>query len=196
MKNDPVGAMERLWRRIQMAVGRGRVTTGNDSGNVQLLQVQLNGLETGDNRPRLAEFGFASMPPVGSDAIVLFIAGDRSNGVVVATGHQASRPKNLNPGESMLYDEWGKYIKLTESGGIVIEAKGADVTVNDAANVTINATTGVTMNTPFLKVTGDIIDNSGTNQHSLAQMRSIYNSHTHAGVTTGSGNTGTPSATE
>lgn len=189
-------AINRIYRRVMLTLGRGKITTGDDSGNVQKLQVQLGPLETRDNTPRVAEFGFASMPPNGTDAIVVFIGGDRSNGAIIATNHQASRPKNLNPGEAMLYDQWGKYIKLTESGGIVIEAKGADVTVNDAANVTINASTGVTMNTPFLKVTGDIIDNSGTNQHSLAQMRSIYNSHTHAGVTTGSGSTGTPSETE
>jgi hypothetical protein len=35
------------------------------------------------------------------------------------------------------------------------------------------------MVTPLLEVTGDIIDNAATNPHTMAQMRSIYNTHTH-----------------
>lgn len=144
------GAMTRFWRRIQLVVGRGRVTTSNDSGPVQLLQVRLGALETHDNTPRLAEFGLATRPPVGSDVVVLFLAGDRSNGVAVASGHQASRPTNLAEGESMLYDLWGKSIHLTENGGIVINANGAEVTVNGASTCTINASTKVALTSPLV----------------------------------------------
>lgn len=141
-----------------MMVGRGRKTTGDDSGNVQMLQVQLGSSDVRDNTPRLAEFGFSSMPPDGSDLIVLFVGGDRSNGVIIASGHIASRPQNLAPGESKLYCQDGKYVHMTAAGGIVIEAKGQPVTVNNASTVTINASSDVTVNVGgnlTANVTGD-----------------------------------------
>ncbi|PXW23414.1 phage baseplate assembly protein V [Paraburkholderia caballeronis] len=181
------GIMSRLARRVLLLVGRARVNLVNDGGAAQQVQVTVNELETIDNLNRLAEFGFTSVPPQGSDVAVVFIGGDRSNGVVVASGHQASRPRGLKAGETMIYTQDGKQIYLTASGGIVIEAKGQPVTINDASNVTCNcsgvfkvvAPGGVEFDTPTVKSTGDIVDHSGTNPNSMAQMRSIYNGHNH-----------------
>lgn len=194
------GIIERVARRVLLSLARALVTTVNDSGGVQMMQVKLNALETRDNTPRVAEFGLTSNPPVNSDAFVVFLGGDRSNGVVLGTVHQPSRPKNLASGETMIYSQDGKQIYLTASGGIFIDAKNQAVTVNNATTVTINAATKVRMVTPLLEVTGDIIDNAGSNAHNMAQMRSIYNTHTHpiANVQTGSStiNTNAPSQTE
>lgn len=180
------GMLLRFWRRIQLTVGRGRVTTSNDSKSAQILQVRLGALETRDGTPRLAEFGFTSRPPVGSDVVVLFIAGDRSNGVAVATGHQASRPTGLEEGEAMVYDLWGKSIYFTKAGGIVIDAKNTPVTVNNATTVTINATDEVVMNTPQLRVSGDIIAGGNVSDatRSMAADRVIFNAHTNGSGTT------------
>lgn len=173
------GITERVARRVLLSLARALVTTVNDSGGVQMMQVKLNALETRDNTPRVAEFGLTSNPPVNSDAFVVFLGGDRSNGVVLGTVHQPSRPKNLASGETMIYSQDGKSIYLTASGGIVVDAKNQAVTVNNATTVTINAATKVRMVTPLLEVTGDIIDNAGSNTHNMAQMRTIYDGHTH-----------------
>lgn len=179
---DDSNTLARFWRRIQLTIGRGRVTLVDDSQTVQRLQVQLNGLETRDETPRLAEYGFTSRPPVGSDVAVVFIAGDRSSGMAIASNHQASRPTGLKEGEVMLYDQAGKQIYLTADGGIVVEATNTEVTVNDATTVTINAANGVVMNTPTLtvngniKATGDIMDS----RRSMAADRALYNQHGHA----------------
>ncbi|HBD37517.1 MAG TPA: baseplate assembly protein, partial [Cupriavidus sp.] len=146
---------------------------------VQMMQVKLNALETRDNTPRVGEFGHASNPPVGSDAIVVFLGGDRSNGVVLGTVHQPSRPTGLAPGESMLYSQDGKRVYLTASGGIVVEAKNQAVTVNNATTVTINASAKVRMVTPRFECTGDIVDNCDTTGRSMAADRVIYDSHEH-----------------
>lgn len=187
--------LERAQRSIMALVGRGRVKFVDDSGVVQKIQVSMNGLETPDNRLRVAEFGYTSNPPEESDAIVLHVAGDRTGGAVIGTNHQPSRPTGLQPGETMLYSEDGKSVYLTASGGIVVEAKGQDVVVNDARNVTWNCTGdftqnvggkykvvaagGVEFDTSMVKSSGDMQDNFGTNSHTMAQMRSIYNTHTH-----------------
>ena len=82
-----------------------------------------------------------------------------------------------------------QYVQFNSSG--ITITSPVNVTVN-APTAIVNSSTSVTMNTPILKVSGDIIDNSATNTHSMAQMRSIYNSHTHSDPQ--GGNTGTPSS--
>lgn len=183
---DITGVMERLWRRVQLMSSWGRVTFSDDSNSAQLLQVKLNDSETRDDTPRIAEFGLTSRPPAGSDVLVVFLGGDRSKGVVVATAHQASRPKGLLTGETMLYDLWGKSVHLTKAGGIVVEAQGAPVTVNNATTVTINAADSVELVTPLLHVTGDIVADGNITDavRSMADDRKLFNSHTNGSGTT------------
>lgn len=184
--NDQVGVMERLWRRVQLMSSWGRITYSDDSKNAQLLQVKLNDSETRDDTPRIAEFGLTSRPPAGSDVLMVFLGGDRSKGVVVATAHQSSRPKDLAASETMLYDLWGKSVYLTQGGGIVVEAKGTPVTVNNATTVTINAADSVELVTPRLHVTGDIVaDGNITDSiRSMADDRKLFNQHTNGSGTT------------
>ena len=183
---DMTGVMERLWRRVQLMSSWGRVTFSDDSRSAQLLQVKLNDSETRDDTPRIAEFGMTSRPPEGSDVLVVFLGGDRSKGVVVATAHQGSRPKGLFAGETMLYDLWGKSVYLTKAGGIVVEAQGAPVTVSNATTVTINAADSVELVTPLLHVTGDIVadGNITDSVRSMADDRGLFNSHTNGSGTT------------
>ena len=183
---DITGVMERLWRRVQLMSSWGRVTFSDDSRSAQLLQVKLNDSETRDDTPRIAEFGLTSRPPDGSDVLVVFLGGDRSKGVVVATAHQASRPKGLLAGETMLYDLWGKSVHLTKAGGIVVEAQGAPVTVNNATTVTFNAADSVELVTPLLHVTGDIMadGNITDSVRSMAADRELFNAHTNGSGTT------------
>ncbi|OBU85878.1 phage baseplate assembly protein V [Chromobacterium subtsugae] len=178
--------IERLARRVWMLLGRGRITApASDGGPVQVLQVQMGRDETRDHLRRLADYGFTSHPPVGSDAVVLFPLGDRNNGVVVATNHQGSRMTGLKPGEVAIFDNRGQSVYLT-AGGIVVNGAGLPLTVNNTPTVTVNASAGVKLNTPELDVSGlikaggDIIDNAGSNAHSMAQMRGIFNGHNHA----------------
>ncbi|HCH7897808.1 TPA: phage baseplate assembly protein [Raoultella ornithinolytica] len=157
-------------------LGVGRITAMNDAGATQSVQYQTP-LEVASAH-RLAEFGFTSGLPVGTDVVLAFLGGDRSNPVVIATNHQGYRYSDLNPGETVMYNQWGLYIQLTEDG-ISIDAKGQDVTVNNAKNLTATATEQVKLITPKLLVTGDVIDNCETNDKTLKQLRDAYNDHDH-----------------
>ncbi|QRY02677.1 phage baseplate assembly protein [Raoultella planticola] len=157
-------------------LGVGRITAMQDTGGTQSLQYQTP-LEVASAH-RMAEFGFSSGLPVGTDVVLAFLGGDRSNPVVIATNHQGYRHSDLSPGETVMYNQWGLYIQLTEAG-ISIDAKGKDVTVNNARNLTATATEQVKLITPKLLVTGDVIDNCETNDKTLKQLRDAYNDHDH-----------------
>jgi len=105
----------------------------------------------------------------------------------VASTNQQYRHFGLNPGETVIYNQWGRFIKLTENG-IEVEAKSQPVTVSNATTVTINAAEGVLMNTPVLKVTGDVIDNCKSNTATLKQLRDGHNAHDHIVKNVQSGN--------
>lgn len=154
---------DHLYARITMLFGRGRVTGPvDDSGTVQMMQVQMSGLEVADERYRVAEFGFTSNPPIGSDVLALHIAGDRTAGAVIGTNHQPSRPTGLQPGESMLYSQDGKHVYITASGGIAVFANGQPVNVTGATTVTVNASqeislisqTKVAITAPMVSING------------------------------------------
>lgn len=171
------GQLARLYRQIKMVIGVGRVTGSHDGGSVQTVQYQTP-LEVRSDTPRLAEFGFSSGLPAGTDVVIGFLGGDRSSAVIIGSNHQSFRHVGLNSGETVIYSQWGQYVKLTEAG-IIIEANGQPVTVNNATEVTINASGKVRLNTPLLEVSGDIVDNAGSNGTTLKTLREAYNTHNH-----------------
>ena len=150
-------SIEAAARRLALVVGRGRIKQSDDSGPIQSLQVSLNSLETPDLR-RVSEFGHASWPPDGCDAIVLFIGGDRSNGVVIGTHDLSSRFKLETKGESALYDIFGKYIWLKKES-VEIECNDKPLLVKNTKKLTIEAgSDGME-----ITVTGNVVLNMGGN---------------------------------
>ncbi|MGF6792778.1 phage baseplate assembly protein V [Paraburkholderia sp. 35.1] len=164
-----------FWSLVR-SLGRGRLTRVDDSGPVQLVQMQLSQNETRDATPRLAEYGFESNPPAGSDAIAVFLAGNRTNGVVIACGNQQYRMRGLASGEVAISDNKGQSVYLSASG-IVVNGGGLPMTITN--------TPKITGDTPLMHFTGnvtadgDITDNVKTNSHSMATSRGIYDSHNH-----------------
>lgn len=117
----------RLARRVAMAVGLGRqMADTNETVSTPTLQVVLPGGEVRADVPLLQHYGFHSRPVPGSDVVTVFLAGDRSRGVAVATGDQRGRVTDLQPGEVCLYHpRTGSKILLAENGDIeIIPASG------------------------------------------------------------------------
>lgn len=153
--------------RLRLLVMRGRVELVDDSGPAQLVQVKVLKGWTQDKVPRLAEYGLHSNPPAGADAVLLFLAGNPGDGVVIATGHQQYR-LHLQPGEVALSDDQGQVVKLSRTGVEITAPLGLRIT----GDVT------VTGNTAF---TGQV----------RANGKRIDDSHKHTGVVAGSSNSGT-----
>lgn len=171
--------LERAWRRIQMIIGRGKVSSVNDGGRVQRVQVQINGLETRDNTPRLAEYGFASFPHPDCDAVLLFLGGDRSQGVIIATNDQRYR-LHLAEGEVAIHDDLGQKVHLTRAG--IVVSSPTKVTV-EALDAQVNVKTAEVVATTSASVTAPSISLGASGQSLLSFVTSafqaLFNGHTH-----------------
>ncbi|MBO9647353.1 MAG: phage baseplate assembly protein [Variovorax sp.] len=173
-------AIEKLWRRMLLVVGRGRITTGNDAGMVQTQQVKIGELETRDNTKRVAEYGFTSMPLPGCHAVVIFVGGDRSNGVIIGTNDQNHRLKNLQPGEAAIYTDLGQWFWMKRTG-IEIDGGGLPINVTNTPTVSVTATD--------IELAGNVAITGGTFTHNGSNVGAT---HKHGGVTAGGANTGGP----
>lgn len=190
--------------RILNMIGLGSATLVDDTGDHQLVQVTEGAIGTGykpriiDKVLRLSEFGFSSNPPLGSQVTMVRRNGERGASVIVATHHIPSRPKNLKPGDAILYDVRGAHVLLTDAG-IEIDAAGLDVTVKNAANISLQATTKVRIDAPDVECTGNLkvdklLTGDGTPVE-LGALRDAYNSHTHGGVKSGDDTSSGPTPT-
>ena len=192
MSGSNITALERIWRRLQMAIGIGRIQASNDSGLVQMVQVQFNAQDVRDNTPRVSEYGYASNPRPGAHAIFICVAGDRSNGVIIGTNDESARMKNLQVGEVAIYDDLGQSVYLTRTG-IVVNGAGMPITVDGSTifngSMTVNgvfhATGAVSSDA---SVTAPLV--SGTTDVKMAGKSGV--AHTHGGVQPGTGNSGGP----
>ncbi len=145
-------AVERLYRRVVNAVAIGRLNLVNDGGGTQSAQIQLSGLETRDGTPVMAHFGFSSVAPAGAIAVTIFGSGDRSKGVVVATGDAGTRPVGANAGETVVYNAFSMTITLAEAG-ITINGGGKPLKITNVPSIDLD--------TPVVQTTGNLVVGSG-----------------------------------
>ncbi len=116
-----------LSRRLRLLVSRGVVNFVNDSLKQQNLQISMLADETADDVERFQNYGHTSVPPAGSEAIVLSVGGVRQHLVAIAVDNRGARLANLESGDSALYHLEGHKILLTKEGVIRIECKKLEV---------------------------------------------------------------------
>lgn len=119
---------KQLKRKLQLLVSRAVVNIVTDSLRQQNLQINLLDGETADDVERFQNYGHTSVPPAGSEAIVLSVGGKRQHLVAVVVDSKSSRLKNLKSGDSSLYHLEGHYILLTENQLITLISKNLHAT--------------------------------------------------------------------
>ncbi|MFV2030587.1 phage baseplate assembly protein V [Neisseria sp. S1] len=130
------------------AAFRGKITLVVSSEPIQ--RVQLSGLaaETLQDLEHLQEYGFASNPPAGSEAVVIPLGGNTSHGVIVCSQHGSYRIKNLNPGETAIFNHEGAKIVIKQ--GRIIEADCDTYKIN-CKQYEVNAESSANFHTPTLE---------------------------------------------
>lgn len=165
-------AIIRLQSQMRRAFGLGKIRVTDDSGEQQRVQISINPggprelEEVIDGVPRMGHYGLAYCVPDGGEVVLVSLGGLRSMSVAIATGHRETRPRDLEPGEAMIYNALAEtYVKLCADG--TIKSKGTWLHEGD------------------FNATGDILDHVETNTATMKVHRDAFNTHKHGGVTAG-----------
>lgn len=178
--------LKEVKHKVLMMLGVGIIETVDDGPEIQRNQVTILDGETHGDYDRFQEFGFSSVPLPGCQAVIACVGGARSHGLIIATDDGRYRPVDLAPGETILYNYLGDYIKIDKDRKITVVANTeVDVT---APIVKVNASTRVDITSPQVNMTGNLqVDgnitcdgNVSDGDGSMTEMRGTYNSHTHA----------------
>lgn len=108
-------ALQGIRDRLAMMVGRGVLAALQADGG--LMRAALDGLpgEVLDDREYVLDYGMSSRAHPGAEALMLFLAGLRSNGVVVRLFDRRYSIK-LEYGEVAIHDDLGQKVHLTRTG--------------------------------------------------------------------------------
>jgi phage gp45-like len=187
--------------RLAQGIAKPRLGTvsGYDPGTYMVkVQLQPEGIETGWlplGSPGVGNgFGIFAGPGIGDQVEVQFPDGDLSSGVVSMRFYSdVARPVSVPSGEVWIVHQSGSFLKFHNDGSIEFKAAaGASYTATGHAfhgPVTMDQTLQVTQT---IIAGGNISDQNGA-KGTVQKIRDQYDTHTHGGVQTGSGNTSTPS---
>lgn len=114
--------IQRIINRLQMMVGKFRVDSVDDSGEIQLIKGDGLEGEVIEGIERVQNYGLSSNVPSGGEALVLFLGGNRDHGVAVAVDCGNCRINALQSGEVVVYSEHGQTVLLDKDGNIKIDA--------------------------------------------------------------------------
>ncbi len=173
-------AQRPLHRRLRALASRATIARVDDAPQLQQVQVTVMAGERLTGVQRLQYFGHSAVPPAGSTCLLVSIAGSRTHCIVIGGEHE-SRPRDLEPGESQVYNAAGDHIWLKANGEIAVKAS-----------------LKVTIDSPLVHCTGELTaagrihsataveDPLGT----IQEMRERYNTHGHTNVQNGGGTSG------
>lgn len=105
-----------LRNRVYTMITRAVIETVKDSGNMQLVKVNLLAGEARDDVERFQNFGFSSNPPDGSECVAVSIGGNRDHLIIIVADDRNSRVKGLLKGESVQYNDKGDKWHLKTDG--------------------------------------------------------------------------------
>ena len=143
-----------LLRRLDMMISRGVLRATSDGEGVQTMQIGLLEDEVADQVERFQTYGLSSVPPNGGDALVCFVQGNRDHGVVLSVNDRGSRPRGLNAGEVILYNDHNVSLRLTNEGKLLIDAE-EEITIK-AKKLIIAIEDEISIEAPTIKIKGDI----------------------------------------
>lgn len=126
-----------IWARVQLMIIKGALTLINGS------KAQAKGLEDEvlNNIQLITPAGFAHAPTNGSQAVMVFPAGDRSFGIAVVVG-DTRYTLELAAGGVGLHDPSGSFVRLNNDGGITLKPSGGMVKVEGDLHATGEITQG------------------------------------------------------
>lgn len=112
-----------LRQRVALMISRAVVALVSDGEALQRLNLNVLSGEIQTGIERWQNFGFTGHPlPGTTEAVVLYIGGDRDHPVVVAADSPTTRPTDVPAGGSAQYDVTGGRAELDAAGNWTVEA--------------------------------------------------------------------------
>ncbi|MDL2306620.1 phage baseplate assembly protein V [Desulfovibrio sp. OttesenSCG-928-C06] len=127
--------LRRIAAGIRNIVARSVVTMVDDERKMQEVQVLPLQGEVLDQAERWQDYGLSSHPPLGAEALLVFVGADRSHPAAVKVDDRRARPRGLKPGEVKVYQANGDYIHL--KNGNEVEVSTTTLTVKAAKSVSV-----------------------------------------------------------
>lgn len=160
------GMLRPIRTRIYTMISRAVVEfIRKDDTGMQVLKLQALALESRDGVEHFQPFGFGSVPPPGSEALVVCPGGNRSHMVAVVVDERVTRLKTLVAGEAALYNQ-------TNTAIVHVKATG---------EVEISGAVKVKLNTPAVELGPAAIEAVIKGN----TFQALFNAHTHIGSTAG-----------
>lgn len=162
-----MAGLKAVENRVRMMLARAIVSLVDDAAQAQALQVELLEGESQDGVERFQQYGLSAHPHPGAEALVAFVGGLRSHGVVLAVEDRRYRLKGLQQGEVALYDDLGNVVLLgrealtvTAVAKLRVEAPAVEIacetaTVDASDTVSMTAPGGVTI-AANVAIVGDV----------------------------------------
>lgn len=94
-----------------------------DKNKTQTIQTELQDGEVREKVERWQEYGFTCNPPSNSEALCLFLGGERDRGFIIATENKNYRVLNLKEGEVCLYTHEKDKIHFQNENRLLIQTK-------------------------------------------------------------------------
>jgi phage baseplate assembly protein gpV len=192
--------------RAQSAIDRkatstpGIVTSYNPNTYSVKVQLQPDGTETGW-LPLLSQqvgngWGLYCPPGIGDLVHVVFTDGEIEAGVVAGAYYNNVEVPLAVPSQEIWWvHKSGSRMKFLTNGDVELDTVG-NLTANVAGSTTLTSN-GTTINSNVqlngnLRVSGQISD-LNTSHGTVADLRAVYDTHTHPGIQSGGSSTGTTS---
>ncbi|HEG4440099.1 TPA: phage baseplate assembly protein [Vibrio cholerae] len=108
-------------RRLYSMAGRALITAINEESQRQKFQILIDSDESMDDVEHFQHYGFSSVPPKGSEALVLALNGNNAKRVAINAEKKDLRPKG-EASDVFLYHEEGHKIGFLRNGKVHLTA--------------------------------------------------------------------------
>jgi phage gp45-like len=143
--------LNNLFRMIKLksfALGKELITTSDGHTGEEIHEVSM-----------LEQFGFASVPPKGSQGIAFMPNGYSENSVTAFFDAPQYKP-TLAEGESTLYDKFGNSVTLKSGLMVITAVNNLNIVVTGSCNLNANS---VAITAPTTTVNGNLMVNGSIN---------------------------------
>ncbi len=141
---DILRVIEPIKRKLMLMIGRCILTAVKNDSMVQLISTKGLKGETITDIERIEDYGLTSWPRNDSECVVVFVGGNREQGLALAVLDRDARPTDLTEGDVRVYDYRGNKITLN-SDGIEAECVNGNVITMDSVGIKMECLNGNTV---------------------------------------------------